>query len=423
MITVNYQLLSTRGFSLRLRLYSNVTKEVRYIRVNKLLSGNIQKKHWNVKKQIFYPGAPHSEENNDILAKFKAKYADKAMNWKGSVESLLLEMNNGVTRPDTHKFKDVIAYIVTELKKDIREDGTIKGTYETYEKVGRRMKLFCDFSGLNYDELAIEDFTPELINRMFDWIQFKNNNKGMLYMSQTIHAILVRCEKMGFFQMKPVEYCRWAKKKKASAYKYDTLTKEQCKKFIEMDIRMMNLISRNTRNELYHDFCVFILYTCQSACDAISLKYSDIQHINGVDHFVFKRRKIAEKQSVACTVPINHVMKAIMDKWKPMSKDGYIFPIRNKKKIADSETNNGDIKHFISRINMWLKKIAIYLGVDFSLRTYTFRHTGITHYISSGVTPIYVANLAGTSVDNCEKIYYNNQGDETSRNQVLNALI
>ena len=72
---------------------------------------------------------------------------------------------------------------------------------------------------------------------------------------------------------------------------------------------------------------------------------------------------------------------------------------------------------------MWLKKIAIYLGVDFSLRTYTFRHTGITHYISSGVTPIYVANLAGTSVDNCEKIYYNNQGDETSRNQVLNALI
>lgn len=416
-------MVATRGFSLRLRLYSNVTKEIKYICVNKLLNGNLQRKHWNVKKQMFYPGAPYSQENNDVLAKFKQKYVDKVLDWKGSVESLVLEMKKGSVNPDSHKFKDVVAYIISELKKDIRDDGTIKGTFEVYEKVARRMKLFCDFSGFDYDTFSIEDFTPEVINRLFDWIQFKNNNKGMVYMSQTIHAILVRCEKMGFYDMKPVEFCRWAKKKKASAYKYDTLTKEQCKKFIEMDTKLLNLISRNINNELYHDFCVFILYTCQSACDAISLRYSDIQTIQGVDYFVFKRRKIAEKQSVACSVPINPVMRAIMDKWKPKSKDGYIFPIRNKERLAKSETNNADIKHFLSRINTWLKKIAIYLNVDFSLRTYTFRHTGITHYISSGVTPIYVANLAGTSVDNCEKIYYNNQGDETSRNQVLNALI
>ena len=423
MIRINYQTFGTKGFNLRLRLYNNVTKETKFITVNKLIKGSVQKKHWNAKRQVLYPGAPFSEENNDTIVKFKKKYEDKALNWVGSLDSFLLEMKNGSIDPDSHKFKDILSYIINDLKKDIRDDGTIKGTYEVYEKVGRRMKLFCDFSAINYDTLAIEDFTSEFINRMFDWIQFKNNNKGMIYMSQTVHAILVRCEKMGFFDMKSVEFCRWAKKKKASAYKYDTLTREQCKKFIEMDSKLLNLISRNKNNELYHDFCVFILYTCQSACDAISLKYSDIQNINGVDYFVFKRRKIAEKQSVACSVPINHVMKAIMDKWKPMSKDGYIFPIRNKNKIATSQTNNGDIKHFIGRANSWLKKIAIYLGVDFSLRTYTFRHTGITHYISSGVTPIYVANLAGTSVDNCEKIYYNNQGDENSRNQVLNALI
>ena len=61
------------------------------------------------------------------------------------------------------------------------------------------------------------------------------------------------------------------------------------------------------------------------------------------------------------------------------------------------------------------------IGVPFQLHNYVFRHTGITHYISTGVPIIYVANLAGTSVKNCEAIYYNNQGDTSSRDMVLAA--
>ena len=30
--------------------------------------------------------------------------------------------------------------------------------------------------------------------------------------------------------------------------------------------------------------------------------------------------------------------------------------------------------------------------------------------------------MMGTSVENCEKIYYNNQGDTTSRNKVMDAM-
>ena len=177
---------------------------------------------------------------------------------------------------------------------------------------------------------------------------------------------------------------------------------------------------RNT--ELYRDFCAFILYTCQSVCDAVSLQYKDIQTINGVEHFVFKRRKIANKQSVDCSVPINDVMRRIMNRWKPFAKDGYIFPIRSKVRIANSVINNGDIKHFISKINLWLKKVTKIIGCPFPLHTYVFRHTSITHYISKGVPVLYVANLAGTSVSNCESIYYNNQGDTTSRDKVLGAI-
>lgn len=420
MIQINYQTFNPKkGFNLRMRLYNDGA--LRYITVNKLLKGNPQKKHWNASTQMFRPSAPFAEENNEVLTKFKTKYEKAAIDWEGSLESFVLMMKNGPvkTKPDTHKFQDVTDFIIADLKKNIREDGTIKGTYEVYQKIERQMQIFCEFSGLNYDNLCIEDFTPELINRIFDWILYKKKNKGLIYISTTLHAILVRCEKMGFYNMKPVEICRWAKKKKSSAHKYHTLTNEQCKKFIELDC---SKLPRNPNNELYHDFCIFILFTCQSVCDAVSLKYSNIENIGGVDHFVFKRRKIDEKQSVSCTVPINPIMKSIMDKWKPRTKNGYVFPIRSNERLAKTTVNNGDIKHFISRLNTWLKKIGAIINCPFSLHSYTFRHTGITHYISKGITPIYVANLAGTSVDNCEKIYYNNQGDEKSRNQVLNAI-
>lgn len=419
MIRINYQTFGTKGFALRMRFYQNGV--IKYIVVTKLLKGNILKRHWNAKKQMFVPSAPYSDENNDTLMKLRKKYEDKAIEWTGSLESFLLYVKNGQSTPtpNSHKFNDIIEYIVSELKKETREDGTVKGTFEAYLKLARRIEDFCIFSGIEYSNLCIEDFNAKMVNRLFDWIRFKKNGKGMVYISTTLHAVLVRCEKIGFYDMKLVSMCKWAKNKKQSAHKYYTLNDEQCKKFIELDI---SKLPKNPYNELYHDFCVFILFTCQSACDAIALQYKDIEMIGGVEHFVFKRRKIAEKQAVSCTVPINSIMKEIMNRWKPFSQDGYIFPIRNKERMRKQKVNNGDIKHFISRLNIWLKKVGVLINCSFPLHSYTFRHTGITHYISSGITPIYIANLAGTSVDNCEKIYYNNQGDQKSRNQVLNAI-
>ena len=213
--------------------------------------------------------------------------------------------------------------------------------------------------------------------------------------------------------------CDWIKKNSRGTKKYETLTDEQCKMLADMPV---DKLPKGEHSELYRDFCLFILYTCQSPCDAIALKYSDIQHINGQDFFVFKRRKIAAKQSTACSVPINPVMRSIMDRWKGLSSDGYIFPIRNKFKL-NHIVENSDIKHFIQHMNIWLKKMGELLGCKFKLHSYVFRHTGITRYVSLKIPVTYIANLAGTSVSNIESIYYNNHGDITSRDMVLNAVI
>lgn len=419
MITINYQAFGTKGFQLRLRLYQD--GETRYINVTKMLKGSILKKHWNQRKQQFVPSCPYSEENNYILVQFKQKYHEAAIRWNGSLFSFMTSIDsNGTTEVQGLKLHNFIESVVEELQKNKHPDGTVKGSYEGYVKLNKRLEEFCKYKHVDYRKMLVTDLNSSFVNNVFDWIVNVRKGKGHVYISAMLHAIVVRADKEGHLNWEDFRKCKWKGKNRQSVQKYNTLTSEQCKKFIELKLDEM---PKNPKSELYRDFCTFILYTGQSVCDAISLKYSDIQVLGGVEHFVFNRRKIAEKQSVPCAVPINQIMRSIMRRWKAEAKDGYIFPIRTKEKIRNQLTNNGDIKHFLGRLNNWLKKIGEILDCRFSLHSYTFRHTAITHYISKGVPTVYVANLMGTSVKNCERIYYNNQGDTVSRDKVLNAIM
>lgn len=418
MITINYQTFGNKGFQLRLRLYQE--GETRFVNVTKLLKGSIQKRHWNQKKQLFIPSCPFSDENNAILVQFRQKYDEMAINWTGSLFGLIVAMNEAPAEAKKDlSISGFIKGIVENLKKRKHPDGTIKGTYEVYEKLDRRLGEYCKVKKVKYENLLLTDLTPSFVNNLFDWITRTKQGKGLAYVSKMLHAVLMMADKEDLIKFETFRKCNWHQKSRSSSQKTNTLTDEQCRLFASLDL---NEISSSRNNELYRDFCLFVLYTGQSVCDAVSLKYSDIKVINGISHFVFKRRKIAEKQTVPCAVPINSELERIMNRWRRQSKDGYIFPIRNKGKLETQTTNNGDIKHFIGKLNTWLKKIGKAIKCSFPLHSYTFRHTAITRYISKGVPVIYVANMMGTSVENCEKIYYNNQGDITSRNKVLAAV-
>lgn len=417
MININYQAFGNKGFQLRLRLYQD--GETKYICVNKMLKGQIQKRHWNQKKQQFSSSCPYSEENNAIIVKFLQRYQEAAIGWNGTVYGLITSLEAKDDEGDGLKLHDFICDVIEELKKNRHKDGTVKGSYEGYEKLDRRLDEFCKYKKVDYMKMKMTDLNAAFVNNVFDWVVNVRKGSGHVYISSMLHAIVMRADKEGHVRWEDFRKCKWRGKNRSSIQKYNTLTSNQCRKFVSMTLEDM---PQNPKSELYRDFCTFILYTGQSACDAISLRYSDIQVLGGVEHFVFNRRKIAEKQSVPCAVPINEVMRMIMDRWKPEAKDGYVFPIRDKKKMRSQQTNNGDIKHFLSRLNVWLKKIGETLGCRFPLHSYTFRHTAITNYISKGIPIVYIANLMGTSVQNCERIYYNNQGDTVSRDKVLNAI-
>lgn len=418
MITINYQMFGNKGFQLRLRLYQD--GETKFINVTKRLKGSIQKRHWNQKKQIFTPSCPFCNENNTFLVQFRQKYDEAAINWSGSVFGMIAAIETAADNStQIMTISEFIQFIIKGLNENKHADGTSKGSFENYLKCDKRLQEFCKTKNIKYSKLLISELTPQFVNSVFDWVDRSRKGKGMGYVSKILHSVVMKADKAGLLNAEDFKNCNWLKKQQGSSQKFNTLTEEQCQRFTALNLCE---ISKSVYNELYRDFCLFILYTGQSACDAIALKYSNIKQIGGISHFVFNRRKIAERQSVPCSVPINAELERIMRRWRHLSKDGYIFPIRNKEKIKTQGTNNGDIKHFIGNLNNWLKKVGKALGCSFPLHTYTFRHTAITHYISKGVPVIYVSNMMGTSIENCEKIYYNNQGDTSSRNKVLAAM-
>ena len=311
MVTINYQSFGNKGFQLRLRLYQD--GETRYINVTKMLKGAIQKKHWNQKKQQFIPSCPYSSENNDILVHFKQKYDERAIDWKGSLYGFMASFEKPKVEESQPlvMLDDLFEFIIKEQKMKFHPDGSRKDTCECYEKLQTRVKDYCRQVNIRYEKLMITDVTTTFINDMFDWINVHKDGKGMMYISKMLHATMNVAHREGVFDMDSLQGVRWKKKDLGSVHKYKTLSERQCKQLEAMKVIDM---PDNPKSELYRDFCIFLLYTGQSPCDAITLQYSDIEKIRGVDHFIFKRRKIADKQAVPCAVPINERMRHIMSR-------------------------------------------------------------------------------------------------------------
>ena len=425
MINLNYQSFGTEGFNLRLRFYCN--GETKYLAINRKLKGNLYKRHWNQKKQCFIPSAPYSEENNRILREIIEPYQQCADEWRGELKAFIEQFNKRKRRKFMPKkpvasvgipctLKEMFEYEIRFQKTKVREDRTLKGTYETYEKVCKRMCEFCSSKHADFEKVRLRDVDANFINCFFEWMESRRGNGKFVYISSCIKAILNKAARNGWYDANLMCGAMW-RRKGMSTHKYETLTKDQCRRFINMGID--ELPSPNAKyTELFRDFCVFILFTCQSPCDAICLKYENV--ING--NIIFKRRKIAERQYRPCVVPVNHILQGLLDKYRGVNEDGYIFPIRTARKIAMSRTNNGDIKTFISYCNMWLAEVGKLLGCEFKLHLYTFRHTGITNYISTGADYLTISDLAGTDPDNLKNTYYNCLQDDLNRNKLLSVV-
>lgn len=158
MITINYQTFGNKGFQLRLRLYQS--GETKFINVTKLLKGAIQKRHWNQRKQLFIPSCPFSDENNAMLVQFRQRYDEMAINWTGSVFGMIAAMDDTPAPSEAMTVAGFIQVIVGRLNEKRHTDGTIKGSFEGYEKLERRIKEFCKYKKSSIQNCLSQNLQP-----------------------------------------------------------------------------------------------------------------------------------------------------------------------------------------------------------------------------------------------------------------------
>lgn len=192
MITINYQRFGNKGFQLRLRLYQD--GETKFINVTKLLKGAIQKKHWNQQKQLFVPSCPFSAENNYILVQFRQKYDEMAINWNGSVFGMIAAMENESDEAGGMTLKKYIQVIIGRLNERKHADGTIKGSFEGYEKLERRIQEFCKAKKIKYDKILVSDITPGFVEGILTWVEKSRKGKGRIYISKMLHAVISKAD-------------------------------------------------------------------------------------------------------------------------------------------------------------------------------------------------------------------------------------
>ena len=210
---------------MRLRFY--LDGQTKFINVTKMLKGNLIKRNWNIKKKCFYASAPNADENNRTLEDFKRPYDERARTWTGTLDGFMLSFDE--TTEEKHEEKKtlrwVFQYFIDEMKRNGKnDDGTIAGGYEPYEKTIKRMEEYCQDAHINLDALTLEDMTPQFINKFLEWIANRGRGK-CLYVSVSLHALLSKCDKIGWFDINNVERCDWFKKTGKSTKKYQTLTK------------------------------------------------------------------------------------------------------------------------------------------------------------------------------------------------------
>lgn len=384
-----------------------------YKRVGHLLKGSPNlEKHWVKEKERFSAYAVNYVENNKVLDEFKAIYwkliqEHPELTAKQVADYYKQQYSNPAAQPQ----EKVYAWSVDEYKNSVekyletvilREKAKQGCNYEIYYKLLTRCRADIPY----FDSMP---FSTIDYNKMVGLAYMFARKKSYKHMTKAFRALLGRAHKdkdvmfnlaqIGTFCFSDYNPDRYD----VSERHPDVLSDEQLRAFLNLNVEYITPSYKDREKvELYYDFCIFMFHTFFAPGDVIKVKRKDITK---KETLLVKRKK----NHRTVEVPITPVVRSIIDKYKGMSKYGYIFPIMDDEQEKNHSTKDYTYKKFREHLNIWLKEIGKELGTDFDLYAYVFRHTAITVAINNGLPISYIANAAGTSVEMIQQHYYNGE--------------
>lgn len=164
----------------------------------------------------------------------------------------------------------------------------------------------------------------------------------------------------------------------------------------------------------------FFIYLCNgiNVKDLAKLKFDDVKG----NTIVFLRSKTANtsrSNPKMISVPILPEMNEIIKKWgnDPSDKNNYIFPILEGEESEIRKTEK--IANFVQFINKNMKKLALQLGIEGTVTTYTARHSWATLLKRSGTPLTFISDGLGHHNLSTTESYLASFEDEELINQAL----
>lgn len=418
---LKYSLEKNNGLVLKItEIGSSRSQRIRML--SKLPFQNPNLKDWNSETERFKESSEAEEQNNAFLREYKKPFQYVIDNCNPTTAKEIKE--KGLAKDFSIKASGVslgqfLRDYIHKERTEIQPNKMPSGNWQLYDKLLKKLEregLLIDMPISQITDIEYEQFGKFLL---------KNDGykQNMRYFKTVINKARMAkltevCLTYDYKKNAPI------KNKAIKAEESKTVTKEQYKLFYELNLTKAFPEEKPEtirKYELYRDFCVFMFETIMRPIDVCMLKTEQIDFGKNWLRYIpkKKRNKTKDKIDKITTAPLNSRAKAIVEKYKGQSANGFVFPFAfsDRKEWDWNNPVEWDKyalaeKKILQAINKLLKKLKPKLGITTEKFTlYTFRHSVMTFLLQDGIQPMILAHMGGTSIEMLNEHYYDVMND------------
>ncbi len=391
-----------------------------YARVPKVLNVTGLFKNWDAKSQSFRIGSSEATTKNKLLFDLRTKYLHVADTWEAEERNwspvqlahCFDEIKAAQPEVKVKSVLQMIDYLESRFKekKRIKNNQVVdsSNTAKKYAELRRTLQAFTkEKYGKAFSSFFFPDITEQFLLDFVFWVKeqgIRNGNKGGLTGKlRRLRAICNYAKKQEMYGVNMDAFLcldddiKWPK----------TTSKAVSDKIIEK-IANIDRSLFTKKEQLHLDLLLFSYYTGGMAnVDVCNLTWDSVQE----DCIVYERIKFPK---TAKPILLKKA-RVIMDKYKGMGYENYVFPVFTHKHTTTAKKTTR-VKQLSSLLSKTLTKICRMLHIKDNITWYSARGSFISKMVDAGNNPYVVAEMAGNSPLTIYKHYYKNtKGNEIKK--------
>lgn len=393
-----------------------------YARVPKVLNITGLSKDWDAKSQSFRVGSAEATTKNKLLFDLRTKYLHVADTWEAEdrnwspvqLSHCFDEVKQIQSEVKVKSVLQMIDYLEARFKekKRIKNNRIVDSSNNAkkYAELRRSLQAFTkEKYGKAFSAYFFPDITEQFLLDFAFWIKeqgIRNGNKGGLTSKlRRLRAVCNYAKKQEMYGVNMDAFLCLGDDIKWPETTSKAVSDKVIGKIADIDRTLFT-----KKEQLHLDLFLFSYYTGGMAnVDVCNLTWDSVQE----DRIVYERIKFPK---TAKPILLKKA-KDIMNKYKGMGYENYVFPVFTCKHTTTAKKTTR-VKQLSSHLSKTLTKACRMLRIKENITWYSARGSFISKMVDAGNNPYVVAEMAGNSPLTIYKHYYKN----TKRDEIKKRM-